>query len=687
MSKMSPEDLAAIVSAMRRDALGVEDGQLSQERAKAMDHYHGRPYGNEVEGRSAVVSKDLAEAVDWALPSIMRVFTQSGSIAEFDPIGPEDEQLSQQESDYTNQVIMRDNNGFMVLHDAIKDTLLLKNGYAKHFWEETEKVEEVPYSGLTLDQIAQMLGALEQEGAKVEITEQESTTELIDTPQGPMPVELFNLTLKVTRKSGKVTVLAVPTEEIRVSKRCRGSLQESPFTEHVTRKTRSELIEMGMPRDFVDDLPALNETDNDLQTYSRDSVSDESKSTGANIIDRSMDEIEYCEAYVRVDFDGDGIAELRKVVTVGNKIPPGKQWNEPIPAVAITGFVAKRVPHRHVGESLDDELADLAEIKTTLTRQMLDNIYLTNNNQWLVNERVNLKDFMTSLPGGVKRVKGDMPVSGAAEAVEATPIIGQILTVVDYFDRVKEGRTGLTKASTGMDPDVLKESTKGAFMENLNRASQKIEMITRLIAETGVKELVMQVHGLLCRHQDKPRMVRLRGSWTNVNPQEWRERTDLTVRVGLGTGNEEQKREKLMLVAQLQQQLGGAFGLVGPAQAFSLFEDLAKTMGFDMPEKYVMSPASPQYQQMQQQRGQGPGNPLAEAEQVKGQFAMQIKQLQEQYKEQIDGLKLQFENAQADKDRASREAIEAMKAEVQLMIANMPRDIAAPGIAAGMQGM
>lgn len=687
MSKMSPEDLAAIVSAMRRDALGVEDGQLSQERAKAMDHYHGRPYGNEVEGRSAVVSKDLAEAVDWALPSIMRVFTQSGSIAEFDPVGPEDEQLSQQESDYTNQVIMRDNNGFMVLHDAIKDTLLLKNGYAKHFWEETEKVEEVPYSGLTLDQIAQMLGALEQEGAKVEITEQESTTQLIDTPQGPMPVELFNLTLKVTRKSGKATVLAVPTEEIRVSKRCRGSLQESPFTEHVTRKTRSELIEMGMPRDFVDDLPALNETDNDLQTYSRDSVSDESKSTGANIIDRSMDEIEYCEAYVRVDFDGDGIAELRKVVTVGNKIPPGKQWNEPIPAVAITGFVAKRVPHRHVGESLDDELADLAEIKTTLTRQMLDNIYLTNNNQWLVNERVNLKDFMTSLPGGVKRVKGDMPVSGAAEAVQATPIIGQILPVVDYFDRVKEGRTGLTKASTGMDPDVLKESTKGAFMENLNRASQKIEMITRLIAETGVKELVMQVHGLLCRHQDKPRMVRLRGSWTNVNPQEWRERTDLTVRVGLGTGNEEQKREKLMLVAQLQQQLGGAFGLVGPEQAFSLFEDLAKTMGFDMPEKYVMSPASPQYQQMQQQRGQGPGNPLAEAEQVKGQFAMQIKQLQEQYKQQIDGLKLQFENAQADKDRASREAIEAMKAEVQLMIANMPRDIAAPGIAAGMQGM
>ena len=167
--------------------------------------------------------------------------------------------------------------------------------------------------------------------------------------------------------------------------------------------------------------------------------------------------------------------------------------------------------------------------------------------------------------------------------MQSTPIIEQILPVVDYFDRVKEGRTGLTKASTGMDPDVFsKESTKGAFMENLNRASQKIEMITRMIAETGVKELVMQVHGLLIRHQDKPRMVRLRGSWSNINPQEWRERTDLTVKVGLGTGNEEQKREKLMLVAQLQQQIGGAFGLVGPSQAYSLFEDLAKDDGLSI---------------------------------------------------------------------------------------------------------
>ena len=206
MSKIRPEDLAALVSAMRRGVAWRGRWRLSQQRAKAMDHYHGRPYGNEVEGRSAVVSKDLAEAVDWALPSIMRVFTQSGSIAEFDPIGPEDEQLAQQESDYTNQVIMRDNNGFMVLPRRHQGHAVAENGYVKHFWEETEKVEEVPYTGLTMEQIIQMFQSPEDEGAKVDVVAQEVTTHMLPSMQGPVPVELYDLRLKVTRKTGKVCV-------------------------------------------------------------------------------------------------------------------------------------------------------------------------------------------------------------------------------------------------------------------------------------------------------------------------------------------------------------------------------------------------------------------------------------------------------------------------------------------------
>jgi hypothetical protein len=691
MNKITEIELLAIIKAHRRDSLGVSDGDLSNDRATAMDHYHGRPYGNEMEGRSAVVSKDLSETVDWAMPAIMRIFTQSGNIAEFDPIGPDDEEAAEQESDYTNQVIMRDNNGFMLLHDAIKDALLLKNGYVKHFWEESEKITTEEYSGLTIEELTNMVAYLEADGAEVNIKGQEIREDIVNG----MPSQLIDIELHIKRKTGKVCIEAVPPEEIRVSKRCRGSLQSSPFTEHVTSKTRSDLIEMGMDKDFVYSLTAWDATENDAQVRSRDSMIDESDTYGASIYDKSMDEIQYCEAYLKVDWDGDGIAELRKVVTVSDKLPKGEEWNEVIDAVPISGFVSKRVPHRHVGESLDDDLSDLQEMKTVLMRQLFDNVYLTNNQQYAVNERVNLADFMTSTPGGIKRVKGLEPVMGSYEPIMTTPIVGQILPVVDFIENIKENRTGINKSTTGLDPDVLKQSTKGAYMENLNRASQKIEMISRMLAETGVKEMVQQVHSLLIKHQDKARVVRMRGKYVQINPQEWKERTDLVVKVGIGTGNEEDKRTKLMLLAQGQAQLA-SFGMVGPKQAFAMFTDLAETLGFQTPDKYALDPDTPEFAQAMQQKQQGQqGNQLAEAEQVKGQYQLQMAQQKVQFDGQVQQMKAQFEHereimklqqkaSEARADRASREAIEAAKLEFQALIAGYNVDIGQPGLGAGL---
>lgn len=664
---MQPRDLVSLIKAHRRDSLGANDGALSNERARAMDRYHGRPYGNEEEGRSAVVSRDLSETVDWAMPAVMRIFTQSGNIGEFDPVGPEDEDLAQQESDAINQIVMKECDGFILLHDAIKDALLLKNGYIKHGWEVSEKIAEEEYRGLTLEELTGMMGQLEASGAAVEIIGQESRQEIVVDPQGQQtPLEVFDVRLRITRKEGRVTAVAVPCEEVRVSRKCRGSLQDSPFVEHVTKKYRSDLLEMGMPRSFVDSLPAYGSDDNDDERLARDSVDDESDDIDVGFVDRSMDEIEYCEAYIRVDWDGDGIAELRKVVTCADRIPPGPDWNEVIDAVPMTGGVPKRVPHRHVGESLADELEDLGEIKTVLFRQMLDNIYLTNNNQWLVNERVNLADFMQSLPGGIKRVRGIDPVNGSVEPVVTQPIIGQVLPAIDYIDRVKQGRTGVSETTTGLDPDILKQSTKGAFIENLNRASQKIEMIARMLAETLVKPMLLQVHALMMKHQDKPKMMRLRGKFVSVNPQEWRDRTSLTLRVGLGTGSQEEQREKLMLVGQAQQQLA-QMGLVGEIQAYNLFVDLAKALGFDMPEKYVIAPYpdNPEFQK-QQEKMQGKKDPLVQAEEVKANAGLQKAQIDAQTKASEIQAKAQMDMQQEQARSANDIAIEREKISAQM---------------------
>lgn len=674
--KLTDDDLKSIIDAHAEDALGIENGELTAERAYAMDRYHGRPYGNEQEGRSQVVSKDLSEAVDWAMPAIMSIFTQGQTVCEFDPVGQEDEQQAEIETDYVNQVIMKDNQGWIVLHDAIKDALLLKNGYCKHFWHETKKIEEPAYKGLTLPEVQKLLGDLAQDGCQVEIKEQDEG--VIETPQGPVPV--FDLKLKIVRKKGRVKIEAAPCEEIRVSRACRGSLQESPYVEHRTIKTRSELVEMGMPADFVDGLASYTQQTNN-ESFSRDSVSDESMRNGNPSADRSMDEIEYREVYVRVDWDGDGVAELRKVIIAGGEIPPGDEWNEPVPEVAITAFVAKRVPHRHVGESIFDDLGDLQEIKTTLLRQLLDNVYLINNSEKIVNERVNLTDLMESTPGGIKRVEGLEPVAGAVMPLVVPNVAGDILPVVDYIDGIKEARTGITKASAGLDPDTLSNVTKGAFLENMSRASQKIEMITRLLCETGVRELCLRVHSLLCRYQDKQRIVRMKGKYIPINPQEWRERTDLTVNVGLGTGNEEDRQRKLMLVAQLQRDMLAPLGLIEAKQAFSLFTDVAKTLGFDIPDKYSMSPDSPEFQQKMAQPQPDPAIQLeqvkqqgqAQLAQIKAQTDIQIAQADAQVQQQTDIIRQKAEaeqlqmKAQQDAQLAAFEAeLDAKKARAQL---------------------
>lgn len=663
---LTNDELLTIIAAHRDDSLGVEDGQLSNERAEALDRYHGRPYGNEVEGRSAIVSKDLSEAVDWAMPAIMRIFTQTGAVCEFSPVSQEDEEQAEIETDYVNHVIMKDNEGWIVLHDAIKDTLLLKNGYVKHWWDVSEKIEEVSYQGLTVPEVQKLMGDLQNDGCQVDIKGQEMRE--LQTDMGPMSV--FDLQLKITRKKGQVKVVAVPAEEIRVSRKCRGSLQDSTFVEHVTKKTRSDLIEMGMEKDFVYSLPTYEQGDWGSQAFSRDSVSDEQGYQGADTSDRSMDEIEYCEAYIKVDCDGDGIAELRKVVTVGNQIPEGDEWNEVVPEVAITSFVAKRVPHRHVGESLFDDLGDLQEIKTALTRQLFDNIYLSNNSQIAVNERVNIADFMTSQAGGIKRIEGLDPVAGAFQQIVVPNIVGDILPVIGYVDGIKENRTGISKASAGLDPDTLSNVTKGAYLENMNRASQKIEMITRMIAETGVKELCLRVHSLLNRYQDKARIIRMKGKYVPVNPQEWRERTDLTIKVGLGTGTEEMRQQKLMLVSQLQQSLLAPIGLVGPKQAYALFDDLVEVMGFEMAEKYAMDPESPEYQQKMQQPQQPPLPILIE--QIKQQGEAQKFQAESQQAQMKSQAELQFQR-EVEQMKADAQ-LQATRATLELQAANDARD-------------
>jgi len=650
---LNNETLLNIIREYRKDALGPDYKTLTSERAEAMDRYHGRPYGNEEPNRSQIVTKDLSETVDWIMPSVMRVFLQSGALVEFTPVGDDDEDKARQETAGVNHVMLKKNDGFFLLYDTFKDSLLLKNCYAKHWHDETEKTTEREYKDLPEDDLVLLVERLKEKWDDLETLWSEE-----ETRNG---IKYTSMRVRLTRTEKCNKIEAVPPEEIRISNKCRGSVQDSIFTEHLPVKTRSDLIEMGMDKDWVMDLNAKGTTET-REATARDSISDENDDQRS--LDKAMEEVEYGEIYIKVDYDDDGIAELRKVYVVDEKIPEGEEWNQPIETVEITGGVTKRVPHRHLGESLNDELDDLALIHTTLMRQLLNNVYNTVNTEYMINERANLDDFLISADAGVKRIEGDEPVQNAVAPVPSQPILDQLIPAIDLINTNKESRTGVNEANTGVDPNALRETSRGAYMENLNRASQKVEMFIRVYAESFLKEASLRIHELMIKYPDKELMIKLNGQYVQIDPEEWEDRDDLTIKVGLGTGSSEEKLMKLELLQRMQKEIVD-MGLVGPDESYALFEDMARELGANAVEKYAINPQSPEFKENKQYiqglaaQQQGQQNPLAEAEQIKAEAQIMVKRAEFELREkeqQTDAL-LQHQKQEADQALKSQDLL------------------------------
>lgn len=687
---MNKLELKALVSRLKQTAIGVHESELDIERQEALDFYYGRNWKPAPEGRSQIVDRVLMDTVEWVMPQVMRVFASTDEIVKFDPIGPEDEELAEQETAYVNHVILKKNDGFIALYDSVKDALLLRNGYIKCYWEEREKTYLESYTGLTQDGLNKLLSDYGEDD-EVEILEQESRTETVtlQTPEGPIeqPIEFFDIKLRITTKEGYLCSEATPPEEIIVSEDAKGAIEALKFLGHLTTKTRTELLEMGLPKKFVDDLPSINDVDDDgtVEGHRDPLLEDDPESA----LDHSMDDIEYLEAYVRVDYDGDGKAELRKVVLVGGQIPPGDEWIEETDCIPFAYGVPVRMPHRHIGISLHDLVKDLQEQSSTLRRQLFDNVYITNNQRPAVSEKVNLRDLAVSKPGAPIRVDTQgADVAGHIQYPVATPIIQQLIPVLDMLDQMRENRTGVGRNNTAIDPDVLKQATDGAQERAFKAANAKIEMIIRLLAETLVKNWVKLAHKTLIKHQDQPAVFKMRGQYIQVDPREWKERDDLSVSVGLGTGTEEEKHAKLAALGMVLEKAAVA-GIVLPNNVFNFVTDSAKALGFKQPERYATDPTTPEFQQMMQQRQQEAQQQkqqesqiLAQAEDVKGKYKL----METQVRQQGDMLKQQRELAFKLQELLQKRDLETAKMEVDAFIEGLNVDLGQPGMGAELSG-
>jgi hypothetical protein len=636
---MSDSELLGIIGNYERSALGSSvsvgpsvggtvkpAGQtmttLEIDRYNALNAYFARPLGNEVEDRSQIVLPELRDTVEWIMPTLMRMFVGSGKPVVFDPEAPGDEDQAEQETEVVNWVFMKKNPGFFVLHDFFKDALLMRNGYIDSWWEKRRCSTVETYTGLTEIEVAMLLQT-DDDVQILEQTEKQDTT-LVMGPGGqysPSQYTCFDIKLRRTTTKKQVRVECVPPEEVLVSPQARRGFDNScPFVERKRTVLRSDVVEMGFPQEEVAKIEIAEPTYLDLIAIARNEVTDQLSEE--NPSDPASQQVELRIVWIRVDYDGDGIAELRRVVVAGDKIFD----NDEVEEISLTYCSPVRMPHRHVGISYYDLLYDLQVIKTTLFRQALDNLYVSNNSRVAVNWRtVNIQDLMISRPGGIVRVDG--PVGdNLVPIVQPSNLMQQILPALEYCDLQREMRTGIGKDTMGVDADALQDVTKGGQLAAMSAAAAKVELVARLLAE-GVKDTFQKIHNLLRRHQDQPvTMMLTNGRWLNANPADWRERTEVTPNVGLGSGNREEARANVVLLGQAQKELA-QFGLVGPKEAFNTFKRVTHLLGFENPTEFAMDPDSQEFQEMQAQRAQMPPDPRIAAAQIKMQGDQQIEQM------------------------------------------------------------
>ena len=625
MKKLSDTELLAKINAKAGESYGHQSDVLTGEREQALNYYLGKPYGNEVDGRSQVVTRDVLETVEWMLPSLLKIFTAGDKVVEFQPKGMEDVEQAEQETDYVNHVCLNQNESFLTLYSWFKDALLLKTGYVKAYWDTAEETERDTYHGLAPEE----LQILMQDGAEILFAEESELG--------------INVVLGRNSKVGKVCIEVIPPEEILVDMACRSvDLADANFIEHRTRKTVSEVRQMGY--DVPDNVGLWDETDADNEvSIARDLYNeDESAYEGA---DDSTRLVWFRDITMRVDEDGDGIAELMRYHVVGDEI----LYRDEAENIYYAALGPIPMPHRHVGLSVADLVADVQLIRSTIMRQYLDGLYLSNNGRYAISDRVNLDDMLTSRPGGVVRVQG-MPGEGHIMPLVHPSTGAGALEGLSYLDSQKENRTGITKYNQGLDANSLNKTATG-INQIMAASQQRMELVARIFAETGVKRMYQLVHELLRKHSDKQTVYRIRNNWVPVDPRQWQTRTDMSISVGIGTGNKDIQLQHLVSIMQVQRE-AAQMGIATPKNIYNAAKRMAENAGFSdgnefftdpstQPPKPPQVPPEVQVKQMELQ-----------ADAQKFQAESQFKQAEAEKRSQMDVQKFQ---AQAEIDRRKAE--------------------------------
>lgn len=597
---LDEHEVAGILEQEIQDAIGGIEGEIAEERRQSLSYYFARPFGNEQAGRSQVILEDVRDTIEWAMPHMMKMLAPSPQFFDYQPVGPEDTQQAQQASTYINHQFEHRLGGYEWLYEAVKTALIEKRGFGKVYVLERTEPKVETYHGIDDEQLEMLLS---EEG--VEPLERTDYEEMLGEqapvmgpdgqpvvgPDGqpmmqPVPTSLHDVKVRVVRTEKQLCLDGIPPEEMLTARRMVKLDDRAMFVGQRKRMTVSDLIAEGVPADVALSLPDDDSPEYDTGRTERLYDEETYPDAGGERADPASRELWVTECHARIDEDGDGYSELRRILVAGESSitiieDDEENWN---PFFSICPIPT---PHKFYGLSLADLVRDLQLIRSTILRQALDNLYLTNNSRNVVIEgQVNLDDLLVSRPGGLIRARS----LDAVKPLEVQPVSRDAVVALEFLEGVKENRTGITRYNQGSDSGSLNKTATGVS-RIMNAAYARLELIAQLFAKQlqRLGKLMLRAYVEGGFREDT---IRLSGQWVTFDPRSWNAGMDVTVQIGMGVGQAAERLDALERMMGIQERiLQSPFSyLVTPENVYNAASAMQRTLGFMRENEFVTNP-------------------------------------------------------------------------------------------------
>lgn len=544
-AKLDPTQVSSVVSMLVKDAEDFIDSTLAPERTLMTNFYNGDPFGDEEEGRSQIVMTEVRDVVQAMLPSLLRVFLSTENIVEYVPRRADSVESAAQATDYANYIFYIENHGAQQLWNVFKDALIRKTGITRWYPNTKTTVTEEDYKEITDDQLL----VLENDPA-LELVELQEIMPTGFSQTDPMTGEpvmepaIYDATFRRTVVDQKFIIESIPTDEFLIARNAR-SEDDAELIGVRKDMLVSDLVAMGYDEDEIMEHGGPQSVlDQNQEAHARNPALRSKSLQDAQNIDPSMARVRYYDVLVRMDGDGDGVAELHHICAIGTN---GAHilHDKIVSDVNYAIFCPDPEPHTAIGHSIAEQVADLQLIKSHIVRNTLDSLAQAIHPRTAVVEgMVNLDDVLNTEMGAVIRMRQ----IGAVQELNTTFVGQQALPVLGYLDDIRAQRTGISRATQGLDADVLQSTTKAAVTATVTAAQERLEMVARVLADGGMKRMFRGILKMIVQNQDKARTVRLRGKWVDVNPAAWDADMDVITNVGLGLGD---RNEKIAVLTQV----------------------------------------------------------------------------------------------------------------------------------------